>query len=182
MKVELSQCAIMQHAAKRLRIRGVSLRVRNLGTRGRSEIGLTPRPLYAGEDPRYSLDRFGPPLFQWRQGGEKKNLLLRPGIELRFPDRPARSLVSILTELSKIANSHSFVLRSYRKTFITATQDKIGGTTHHHRTHGRMGAYPKNWTYGQKHSIYISDFRVIWRWPTLVETCCVHTPVMRMRF
>jgi hypothetical protein len=57
-----------------------------LSTCCRSVVSFTPLPLYPrGENPRYPLGRrLGGPQSQSGRCGEKKNLLLLPGIELRF--------------------------------------------------------------------------------------------------
>jgi hypothetical protein len=65
------------------------------------------------------------------------------------------------------------------KTFITPTHNTIGGTLPHHRTRGCIDeSLSQIWKYGRKHCSFISNFRVIWRWTMLVETCSVHTRVI----
>jgi len=73
---------------------GVSPRILTLGTRWRSVVSFTPRPLYSRcKSPRYSLDKrlVGP------QGRSVSG-----GV-----DRPAHSLVPILTGLLIRLNSHT---------------------------------------------------------------------------
>jgi hypothetical protein len=69
-------------------------------------VSFTPLPLYSwGHSPQYSLHRrLGGP--QSRSGchGEEKNLLPLPGIEPQFLCRPAHSVVTIPTELSRLPN------------------------------------------------------------------------------
>jgi hypothetical protein len=76
----------------------------DLGTRGRWVVSFTPRPLYPQvTSPWHSFDRrLGGPQNRSGRGGEEKNSQLPPGIEPYNPDRPARSLVTIPTELSKL--------------------------------------------------------------------------------
>ena len=53
--------------------------------------------------------------------GKRKNLLLLPKIEQRFVCRPARSVVTILTELSRM-------LTNKRKLFLRASRPALGHT------------------------------------------------------
>jgi hypothetical protein len=76
----------------------------NLGTRWRWVVGFTPQALYPRENsPQYPLyRRLGRPQYLSARYGEGKNVLTMTGIDLRLPCRPARSLVPILTELSRL--------------------------------------------------------------------------------
>jgi hypothetical protein len=65
----------------------------DLGTRWRSVVSFTPRPLYLqGKSPQYPLDRKlgGPQSRSWH-GVEEKNSQPSSGIEPRLSDHPARS-------------------------------------------------------------------------------------------
>jgi hypothetical protein len=67
-------------------------------------VSFTPWPLYPqGKSSCYPLDRRldGTQSHSGR-GGEEKNSQSPPGIEPKNPDRPARSLVAIPTELSRL--------------------------------------------------------------------------------
>jgi hypothetical protein len=72
----------------------------------------TPRPLFPQwKSTWYPLDRrLGGPQSRSGRGGEEKNSQPPPGIEPSNPDRPARSLVAIPTELSRLFASHSSVI------------------------------------------------------------------------
>jgi hypothetical protein len=67
-------------------------------------VSFTPRPLYLQvKNPWYPLDRrLGGPQSRSGRGSEEKCSQPMPGIEPQNPDRPARSLVSIPTELSRL--------------------------------------------------------------------------------
>jgi hypothetical protein len=64
----------------------------------------TPRPLYSQrKSPWYPLNsRLGGPQSSSGHSGEEKNSQPPPGIEPYYPDRPALSLVAILTVLSRV--------------------------------------------------------------------------------
>jgi len=64
---------------------GYSTTCFNLGDRWRWEFSFMPRPLYTqGKSPWYPLDRsLGWPQSRCRRGGEEKQYLRLPGIELR---------------------------------------------------------------------------------------------------
>jgi hypothetical protein len=69
--------------------------------------GQLPLPLYLrGNSPRYLYcRRLGVPERRSGRYGEGKSLLSLRGLELRFLGRPARSLVAIPTELSRLHNN-----------------------------------------------------------------------------
>jgi hypothetical protein len=79
----------------------IAPRILNLGAGWKWVISFTPRPFYlpGKENRRYSLDRrLGGPQSRSQSDGEEK--IPNPCRELNS-DRPARSLVTILTELSR---------------------------------------------------------------------------------
>jgi len=63
---------------------------------------------HQGKSPRYPLRGLSR---AWRFG-EKKNLLLFSVIETNFPPRPARNIITVLTELSR----HHHIQRNLLKT------------------------------------------------------------------
>jgi hypothetical protein len=67
-------------------------------------VSFTPQLLYPRERaPQYPLDRrLGGTQSCSGHSGEEKNSQPLPGIELKNPDRPAHSLVTIPTELSQL--------------------------------------------------------------------------------
>jgi hypothetical protein len=67
-------------------------------------VNFTPPSLYPqGKRLQYSSDRrLGGPQSPSGHGGEKKHSHSPPGIETLNPDRPARRLVAIATELSRL--------------------------------------------------------------------------------
>jgi hypothetical protein len=63
----------------------------------------TPATLALRKEPLIPMDRrLGGPQSRSGRGGEEKNSQLPPGIEPQNPDHPARSLVAIPTELSRL--------------------------------------------------------------------------------
>jgi hypothetical protein len=93
-KVKLSLSLTKHHAMKTYwGSGGIAPFILDLGTRWRSVISFTPRPLYSqGKNPLYPLDRrLGGPQSRSGRGGEEKNSQPPPGIETWNPDRPARS-------------------------------------------------------------------------------------------
>jgi hypothetical protein len=83
---------------------GIAPHILDLGTRRRWVVSFTSRPLYPhGKSARYPLDRsLGRPQSRSGRGAEEENSQFPPGIEPYNPDRPARSLVAITTELSRL--------------------------------------------------------------------------------
>jgi hypothetical protein len=106
--VKLSLCLTKHHAMKTYWENGCTApRILDLGTRWMWVVSFTPRPLCPqGKSPRYQLDRrLGGP--QSRSGGgDEKNFQPPPRIEPYNPNRPARSLVAIPSELSRPLLKH----------------------------------------------------------------------------
>jgi hypothetical protein len=107
-KVKLFLCLTKHHAMKTYW--GVEVYLHaffELDTRWRCMVSCTPWPLYPqGKSPWYPLyRRLDGPQIRSGHGGEEKNSQPPPGIEPLNPDRPARSLVTIPTELSWLNTS-----------------------------------------------------------------------------
>jgi hypothetical protein len=83
---------------------GVEVQLFDLGTRWMWLVGFTLRPLYPQrKSPYYPLHRrLGGPRSNTGRGSEEKNYQLPPGIEPYNPDGPARSLVAIPNEPSRL--------------------------------------------------------------------------------
>jgi len=81
---------------------GIAPCILNLGTRWRWVVSSTPRLLYPRRKSlRFPLDRsLGGPQSQFGRGGEKE--IFRPSQESN-PCRPAHSLVSVLSEISRLS-------------------------------------------------------------------------------
>jgi hypothetical protein len=81
---------------------GTAQHILNLGTRWRWVVSFTPRAFHPRrKNPRYPLNRrLGGPQSRSESGGEEKKSLC-PCRE-SYPGRPARSLVTNLTELSRL--------------------------------------------------------------------------------
>jgi hypothetical protein len=88
--------------------RGMEMRydsaILDLGSRWRWVVCFTILPLYSwGMDSRYPLDRrLGGSQSLYGGCGEDKNLFQLPGIKPQFLGRPARNIVAISTELSRL--------------------------------------------------------------------------------
>jgi hypothetical protein len=84
--------------------RGIALCILDLVITWRLMVSTTPQFLYSRvKSPQYPLDgRLGGPQNWSGCYGEEKNLLPLLGIKLQFLGRPAHSLVTILTELSRL--------------------------------------------------------------------------------
>jgi hypothetical protein len=108
---------------------GIAPRILNLGTRWRWVVSFKPRPLYPlGMSHRYPLDiRLGGlQNLSGRGGDRKKKIPLLPLRELN-PSRPARSLVTKLTELVPLPTQ-----------IITSAQRPLGGPSRHLFCSGQM--------------------------------------------
>jgi len=103
-KANLSVCFIKYHAIKMyLGSGGIAPRILNLDTRWNWVVTFTPRPFYLrGKRPRYPVDRRLSEL-QSRSGrdGEEKKSHHCPCRDFN-PGRPARSLVTVLTDLHRL--------------------------------------------------------------------------------
>jgi hypothetical protein len=118
--------------------RGIAPHILDLGTKWRSVVSFTPRPLYPQrKGPLYPLDRrLGGPQSRSGRGGEEKNPKLLPGLESpiiqavaqRYTTQLSRTVaVNILHKQSRTANkgwSSSMVwargkLLAVKKKFVT---------------------------------------------------------------
>jgi hypothetical protein len=80
-------------------------------------VSFTTRSLYPqGKSPWCPLDRrLGGSQSRYGRGGEEKNSQPPPGIKTQNQDRPARSLVAILTELSRLFSDVDVLVFTLRK-------------------------------------------------------------------
>jgi hypothetical protein len=98
---------------------GTAPRILDLGTRRRSVLSFTPRPLHSqGKSPWYSLDRrLDGPQSRSGRSAEEKNSHSPPGIEPQNHDRPARNPALYgLSFHGSYGNHHCFYNTSKIKT------------------------------------------------------------------
>jgi hypothetical protein len=116
----------------------------DFGTRWRWVVTFKLRPLYSqGKSLRYPLDRrLGGPQSRSGHGGEKRNSQPPPEIEPQNPDRPARSLVTIPTELSRLF----FITMLVRLTMTwSVLRLWMEGTASTHRGYLRICGMNSHW-------------------------------------
>jgi hypothetical protein len=121
----------------------------DLGTRWRWVVSFTPQPLYPQWKRNwYHLDRrLGGLQSRSGRGSEEKNSQPPPEIETYNPDRPARSLVTIPTELSQLLCLNKYMPQSrihwlikyLKKSQYTRPKFTQGSITNHRATY--LGAH-----------------------------------------
>jgi len=107
---KLSPCLTKHHAIYVWGSGGIDSLILNLGTRWRRLVSFTARPLYSrGRSPRYPLDsRLYGPKSRTGCGGEEKNPY---PCRKSNPGRPARSLVTILTEVPRVFTNKNVITK-----------------------------------------------------------------------
>jgi hypothetical protein len=90
---------------------GITPHILDFGTTWRKVLSFTPRPLFSrSQNPRYPLDRrLGGPQSRSGRGDEERKSHNYPRRESN-PDRPARSIVSVLTELFRLLSKIHFII------------------------------------------------------------------------